>query len=675
MVAQGYISAEEARQALRQIYRGDAESNLQNALRESLSDELKPIDEKGRWKPSPLLVLTVVLLCALVGVFIYFSSRRTRMSPYYDQPGWRQRGPEDVAGVLVLFACAAVGFCWYVAVSRLHLRNAQCLEIFLYGAILFFGGGLIIAQLVGRRKKREENWPHPAIVIPASKDAKMVRDANQAGATLLGYNVHKEPWLWPDMVRMKHGVIVGGTGAGKSTFLENIIAQDLTRRFGARRMPMIIFDGKGEREFLDRLLPHIEAAGRLQDLRVIDPTHPSESARYNPFYALDDAYQEHVNFIFRSFGLREDFFKGHQEAYLSDLVRILQYTGKLFNVYDVLVMALDEKVLEEQIGIAKARLASAPGISMQKRLNFEMSVKMLQRSLSDRERVEKIQGLLNELLSFLEDELSIVTGSYQDLLTLDDVLEKDLILFVSLNANRNQRAVEALGKILLQNIQLMVGKRYAQPASSRDADEPMLSVILDEFAPFAYPGFTQVLQTARGARVSFLFSFQSMPQLQRVSQAFADEVSSAPGTKMIMNVSEENTAQWFLKASARIATKRRSLSVRRTGMFSTKYTETGTGSESDIKETRAREDHIKNLPVGQMEILMVDNREGTRYSHLHVRRAPRFQVEGLEPSLYPKMHSYLDPEVGVNLRFKEAENRKQRRRRTAGLFLGVGGGQ
>ena len=168
--------------------------------------------------------------------------------------------------------------------------------------------------------------------------------------------------------------------------------------------------------------------------------------------------------------------------------------------------------------------------------------------------------------------------------------------------------------------------------ADRDADEPMLSVILDEFAPFAYPGFTQVLQTARGARVSFLFSFQSMPQLQRVSQAFADEVSSAPGTKMIMNVSEENTAQWFLKASARIATKRRSLSVRRTGMFSTKYTETGTGSESDIKETRAREDHIKNLPVGQMEILMVDSREGTRHSHLHVRRAPRFQLEGLEPS-------------------------------------------
>ena len=73
MDAQGNISAEEVRQALRQIYRSDAESNLQNALLESLSDELRPVDEKGRWKPSPLLVLTVVLLCALVGIFVYFS--------------------------------------------------------------------------------------------------------------------------------------------------------------------------------------------------------------------------------------------------------------------------------------------------------------------------------------------------------------------------------------------------------------------------------------------------------------------------------------------------------------------------------------------------------------------------------------------------------------------------
>jgi type IV secretory pathway TraG/TraD family ATPase VirD4 len=193
--------------------------------------------------------------------------------------------------------------------------------------------------------------------------------------------------------------------------------------------------------------------------------------------------------------------------------------------------------------------------------------------------------------------------------------DQDLILLVSLNTNANERAVEALGKIILQNVRLMVGKRYSREPEPGHGMEPMVSVILDEFEAFAYPGFANVLQTARGARISILFSFQMLSQLEKVSKAFAEEVSSAPQTKMIMNVSEETTVQWFLKASARVATKRRSLAVRKTGVFSTKYVETGTGSESEIKETRAREDQIKNLPTGQMQILMVDSLEGTKYSH------------------------------------------------------------
>ena len=70
---QGNISPDEVRQALRQTYLSDPETNLQRSLLESFSDELKPIDEKGRWKPSPLLILTFVLLCALLGIFVYFS--------------------------------------------------------------------------------------------------------------------------------------------------------------------------------------------------------------------------------------------------------------------------------------------------------------------------------------------------------------------------------------------------------------------------------------------------------------------------------------------------------------------------------------------------------------------------------------------------------------------------
>jgi hypothetical protein len=73
MDAQGHVMPEEIRLALLSIYRGDTESNLQQALLRLLADELKPVDEKGRWKPSPLLILVALLVCALIGIFLYFT--------------------------------------------------------------------------------------------------------------------------------------------------------------------------------------------------------------------------------------------------------------------------------------------------------------------------------------------------------------------------------------------------------------------------------------------------------------------------------------------------------------------------------------------------------------------------------------------------------------------------
>jgi hypothetical protein len=73
MDAQGHVTPEEIRRALLSMYRGDTESNLQQALLRLLADDLEPIDERGRWKPSPLLILAAILVCALGGVFFYFT--------------------------------------------------------------------------------------------------------------------------------------------------------------------------------------------------------------------------------------------------------------------------------------------------------------------------------------------------------------------------------------------------------------------------------------------------------------------------------------------------------------------------------------------------------------------------------------------------------------------------
>src|SRR5206468_5266305 len=132
-----------------------------------------------------------------------------------------------------------------------------------------------------------------------------------------------------------------------------------------------------------------------------------------------------------------------------------------------------------------------------------MSVKNLLQSLEDRERVPKIQGLLNECMTFLDDELSVITGPYEDLLSIDDVIEQELILFVTLNVNKNTEPVRALGKMLLQNLQLVVGKRYESEEQRTRPEGPLFSVVLDEFAPFGYRNFAQILQTARGTKTAY----------------------------------------------------------------------------------------------------------------------------------------------------------------------------
>ena len=565
---------------------------------------------------------------------------------------------ESLAFTLSIVVIVVLAIAYYILATRFYIRPAQFIELSLYALYAIFAAGSVTWYLLTLRRRRETNWPHPPLFVSQAKDRKAVRAAHDQSSIVLGYNVHREPWFWPDRTRVMQSIVFGATGSGKTTLLKNIITQDVFRVVGPphdlHRVPMLIFDGKADKEFLSSLLPAIEAAGRMHQLRILDPSRPEISARYNPFFSEHGLYQEHANFVFESFDLKEDFFHGHQATYLNDLVRVLAHTGKRFNIYDVLVLALDPRVMNDQIACARSRLCEEAGANHQQRLNFEMSVRNLMQSFQDRERVPKIQGLLNELMTFLADDLALITGAYDDLLSLDEVIDKELILFVSLNTNKNSKAVTALGRMLLQNLQLILGKRYEDAQKRRREHSPMVSVILDEFAPFAYTNFSQILQTARGTNTAFLFALQSLPQLLKVGRGFKDDVSSAPNTTMLLHTRDEETTQYFLKASARVRQKRRTLTVQRTGVFEEKYEPIGFGSETDIKETRAQDEHIKNLPVGQMEILMTDQRQGTLYSHLHVRRPRSHRFPGLEPMVYPRLCSASQLE-GANLRFKDPD--------------------
>lgn len=572
---------------------------------------------------------------------------------------YRQRNDAQDAVLLGwVLILGILGIVYFLAYDRLHIRTSQLVEFTIYPLLAAVFLWEVLRYKATKSIKMEQAWPRPIPFVPRAKEEEYLKEARNRSSVLLGYDILGEPFYWSDDTRTMQSNAFGMTGAGKTNLLQSITEQDI-----ARGAPVIFIDGKGDKKLLADVLPSIEAAGRTQDLRLIDPMRPDLSSGYNPFWAPKGNAEEHVAFVFESFNMEKDFFEGHQRVYLENIARVLHYTGKRFNFTDVLVCAYDQSQLKAQMKVAVDRISAGDPITPQQQTTLTMSMRHLLESFDDKERVSKIQGLINEMMTFMGDEMALITGPYDELLSLDDVIDKKLILFMSLNVNVNERAVTALGRMLLQNLQLMIGRRYSR--AEEGEHQPFVSVIMDEFSPFAYDNFAHILQTARGANVAFLFALQSAPQLLQVGRGFRNDVASAPNTTFMLRTKDEETAQYFLKASARVRQMRRSMRVQKKGIFNPEFEEGTEGSQTEVKETLAQDEHIKKMPVGQMEMLMTDPFRGTIHTHLHIRRASRHWFPRVPLNIYPKLRTLEEGSQGLNLSFPvpDLEEKRQGRRR------------
>ena len=85
-----------------------------------------------------------------------------------------------------------------------------------------------------------------------------------------------------------------------------------------------------------------------------------------------------------------------------------------------------------------------------------------------------------------------------------------------------------------------------------------------------------------------------------------------------------------------------------------KYEPTDRAVEREDRETRALDEHIKNLPKGQMEILMADDTRGTLHQLLHIRPPQDVKIPNFEPELYRRLRESREHSAGANLRFTTA---------------------
>jgi len=113
----------------------------------------------------------------------------------------------------------------------------------------------------------------------------------------------------------------------------------------------------------------------------------------------------------------------------------------------------------------------------QQKLNFEMSVRNLLQSFEDRERVPKIQGLINECMTFTDDDLAAITGHYEDLLSIEEIVDQvfaadEKVLVFTHFATWGRRLAQQCQRIQRQGLLVGYGAGAGERFRTVDGGEP-----------------------------------------------------------------------------------------------------------------------------------------------------------------------------------------------------------
>ena len=282
------------------------------------------------------------------------------------------------------------GIVW-VASRGLLLCLPQAIAILVFLCLPIFYLIVVVRYRVQLSQLLAKQWPRPRLYVSRAHDRKSLGKAKRLGVTLLGYENDGSPVYWTDDQRSMQANLPGMSGMGKTTLLLNIVDQDIRRGHS-----VVYFDGKGDKELVLAIWNIAFAAGRGSDVRVIDPTHPDISEKFNPFYAADGKLQQRVGAVFDSLGAaraKDEFFSEHQRAFLNAVTVILEHTGKHFTFWDVLVACQKPELMNRLIENFRDQVMSNAALPQHQKNAFLLAAATLKGNYEDKDWLSKIRGL------------------------------------------------------------------------------------------------------------------------------------------------------------------------------------------------------------------------------------------------------------------------------------------
>ncbi len=294
--------------------------------------------------------------------------------------------------------------------------------------------------------------------------------------------------------RRRHMYVVGKTGMGKTTMMENMVLHDIYNGHGVG-----IVDPHGD--FAEKIINYIPPH-RINDVVYFNPADTSFPIGFNILEVKNDE-QKHLV----ASGLMATFKKIWPDVWSSRMEYILNNT----------LLALLDYPGSTLLGINRLLADKAYRKKVISKLKDPVVKAFWQNefaSYNDRYAQEAVAPIQNKIGQFLSASvIRNMVAQVKSTINIREIMDGQKIFVMNLSKGRiGEDNSRLLGGMLITEIQLAAMERVDTPEHERKD----FFLYVDEFQNFATPSFANILSEARKYRLSLIMAHQYIKQLDEI---------------------------------------------------------------------------------------------------------------------------------------------------------------
>jgi Type IV secretion-system coupling protein DNA-binding domain len=314
--------------------------------------------------------------------------------------------------------------------------------------------------------------------------------------------------------RTRHMYVVGKSGVGKSTLLENMAIQDIQNGEG-----VAVLDPHGS--FAEKMLDYIPEH-RIKDVIYFAPFDTEHPMSFN---VLEDVGADKRHLVVS--GLMSTFKKIWVDAWSARMEYILSNTLLALLEYPGSTLLGVNRMLSDKD--FRKKVVDNITDSAVKAFWTEEFAKYTERMAA--EAVPAIQNKIGQLTA--NPLIRNIIGQPKSSFDIREVMDNKKILIINLSKGRiGDQNTSLLGSMIITKIYLAAMSR-ANVSHSRMGDLPAFYFYVDEFQSFANESFADILSEARKYKLALIIAHQYIAQMD---ESVRDAVFGNVGTSISFRV-------------------------------------------------------------------------------------------------------------------------------------------